>query len=102
MHQLSGTDSLFLAGETPAWHQHVAGLSIIDPTGVPDFCFDNVVASIARRLPAIPKLTWKLKAPPLHLDRADRVPDTNCRRRSWETPARSRTRSASTPARPPG
>jgi diacylglycerol O-acyltransferase / wax synthase len=75
--QLSGTDSLFLAGETPAWHQHVAGLSIIDPTGVPDFCFDTVVASIARRLPAIPKLTWKLKVPPLHLDRAVWIPDAD-------------------------
>jgi diacylglycerol O-acyltransferase / wax synthase len=73
--RLSGTDSLFLAGETASWHQHVAGLSIIDPTGVPDFSFDTVVRRIDDRLAAIPKLTWKLRETPLHLDRAVWVPD---------------------------
>ena len=29
--RMSGTDSLFLAGETPNWHQHVAGLVVLDP-----------------------------------------------------------------------
>ena len=57
MERLSGTDSLFLAGETPTWHQHVAGLTIIDPTGVADFSFDTVIRSIGDRLPLIPKLT---------------------------------------------
>ena len=75
MQRLSGTDSLFLAGETAAWHQHVGGLSIIDPTGVPGFSFDAVVRSIDDRLPAIPKLTWKLRQVPLSLDRAFWVPD---------------------------
>ncbi len=75
MQRLSGTDSLFLAGETPAWHQHVAGLSIIDPNGVPGFSFDTVVRSIRDRLPLIPKLTWKLREVPLGLHRAVWVQD---------------------------
>ncbi len=82
MQRLSGTDSLFLAGETPAWHQHVAGLSIIDPTGVSGFSFDTVVRRINERLPAIPKLTWKLREIPLSLHRAVWVadPDFDVRR----------------------
>ena len=82
MQRLSGTDSLFLAGETPAWHQHVAGLSIIDPSGVPDFSFDAVVRSIGERLPLIPKLTWKLREVPLGLHRAVWIadPDFDVRR----------------------
>ena len=72
MQRLSGTDSLFLAGETPAWHQHVAGLAIIDTSGVPNFCFDAVVRSVSERLPLIPKLTWKLREVPFGLHRAVR------------------------------
>ena len=82
MHRLSGTDALFLAGETPAWHQHIAGLSIIDPTDVPDFSYDTVVRSIGARLPLIPKLTWKLREVPLGLHRAVWIadPDFDVRR----------------------
>jgi WS/DGAT/MGAT family acyltransferase len=75
MKRLSGTDALFLAGETPSWHQHVAGLSIVDPSGVPGFSYDAVVRSIGERLPLIPKLTWKLREVPLGLQRAAWVPD---------------------------
>jgi len=75
MRRLSGTDALFLAGETPAWHQHVAGLSIIDPRGVAGFSYEAVVRSIGERLPLIPKLTWKLREVPLGLHRAVWVPD---------------------------
>lgn len=77
MQRLSGTDSLFLAGETPAWHQHVAGLSIIDSTGVPGFSFEAVARRIADRLPAIPKLTWKLREVPLSLHRPVWVADAD-------------------------
>ena len=73
--RLSGTDSLFLAGETPAWHQHVGGLTIVDPTGVAGFGFDALCRNVARRLPLVPKLTWKLKEVPLGLDRAVWVDD---------------------------
>jgi diacylglycerol O-acyltransferase len=73
--RLSGTDSLFLAGETPAWHQHVAGLVILDPRDAPAFGFETVVRTVGDRLPLVPKLTWKLKSVPLGLDRAVWVDD---------------------------
>jgi diacylglycerol O-acyltransferase / wax synthase len=73
--RLSGTDSLFLAGETPAWHQHVGGLTVVDPSGVPGFGFDALCRNVARRLPLVPKLTWKLKEVPLGLDRAVWIDD---------------------------
>ena len=76
MRRLSGTDSLFLVGETRAWHQHVAGLIVLDPRGVPDFGFEGVMHSVGERLPLVPKLTWKLKSPPLGLDRAVWIDDT--------------------------
>ena len=30
MRRLSGTDAVFLAMETPSWHQHVGGLTVLD------------------------------------------------------------------------
>ncbi len=75
MRRLSGTDSLFLAGETPAWHQHVGGLAIVDPSAAPGFGFDALCRNVATRLPLVPKLTWKLKEVPLGLDRAVWVDD---------------------------
>ena len=74
--RLTGTDSLFLAGETLAWHQHVGGLTIVDPAGVDGFSFESVFARIEERLPLVPKLMWKLKEVPLRLDRAIWVDDT--------------------------
>ncbi len=82
MRRLSGTDSLFFAGETPAWHQHVAGLTILDPRDAPGFGFESLMNTVGERLPLIPKLTWKLKPVPLGLDRAVWVddPDFDLRR----------------------
>jgi diacylglycerol O-acyltransferase len=77
MQRLSGTDALFLAGETAAWHQHIAGLSIVDPRGVDGFSYDAVVRSIGARLPLIPKLTWKLREIPLGLQRAVWIVDSD-------------------------
>ena len=75
MRRLSGTDSLFLAGETPAWHQHVAGLTVLDPRDASGFGFEALIRTVAERLPLIPKLTWKLKSAPLGLDRAVWIDD---------------------------
>jgi diacylglycerol O-acyltransferase / wax synthase len=75
MRRMSGTDSLFISGETPTWHQHVGGLVILDVAGVPGFGFDAVVRTVSDRLALIPKLTWKLKPVPLGLDRAVWVDD---------------------------
>ena len=77
MRRMSGTDSLFIAGETPTWHQHAGGLAILDAADVPGFGFDDVLRTVSDRLALIPKLTWKLKPVPLGLDRAVWVDDAD-------------------------
>lgn len=75
MKRLSGTDALFLSTETPAWHQHVGGLTVVDPAESDRFCFDEVRRTLLERLPRVPKFRWKLKEVPLRLDRAVWVED---------------------------
>ncbi len=75
MRRMSGTDSLFLAGETPNWHQHIAGLVVLDPTIVDGFGYERVAKSVGERLALVPKLTWKLKTVPLGLDRPHWIDD---------------------------
>jgi diacylglycerol O-acyltransferase / wax synthase len=77
MRRMSGTDSLFISGETPNWHQHAGGLAILDAADVPGFGFDDVLRTVSDRLALIPKLTWKLKPVPLRLDRAVWVDDAD-------------------------
>ena len=74
MKRLGGTDALFLSLETPSWHQHVGGLSIIDPQDR-NILFDEFVIKVKDRLPYAPKFTWKLKETPLGLDRPMWVDD---------------------------
>jgi diacylglycerol O-acyltransferase len=75
MRRMSGTDSLFLAGETPTWHQHIAGLVILDPSETEGYGYEKVAETVWSRLSLVPKLTWKLKTVPLGLDRAVWVDD---------------------------
>ena len=49
MRRLSGTDALFLSMETPAWHQHVGGLMILDPEGR-EVTYDTMLALIGERI----------------------------------------------------
>ena len=74
MKRLGGTDALFLALETPSWHQHVGGLSIVDPEDRV-IAFDEFVLKVNDRLPYAPKFRWKLKATPFGLDRPMWVDD---------------------------
>ncbi len=75
MKRLSGTDSLFLSMEMPAWHQHVGALTVLDTSDAPGFGYLAVRDSIATRLPLAPKFTWKLHQVPLGLDRPVWVDD---------------------------
>src|SRR5687768_12122526 len=75
MKRLSGTDALFLSTETPAWHQHVGGLTVLDPAESDRFSFAEVRRTLLERIPRVPKFRWKLKEVPLHLDRAVWVED---------------------------
>jgi WS/DGAT/MGAT family acyltransferase len=74
MRRLSGTDAVFLSMETPYWHQHVGGLTILDPQGR-DVSFEKVVELIEDRIAYAPKFRWKLKSMPLQLDRPMWVDD---------------------------
>jgi diacylglycerol O-acyltransferase len=75
MKRLSGTDALFLSTETPAWHQHVGGIAVLDPSESARFSFEEVRRVTLERLERVPKFRWKLKEVPLHLDRALWVED---------------------------
>jgi diacylglycerol O-acyltransferase len=77
MERLSGTDALFLSGENPAWHQHVGGLVVVDPTEADDFTFERFRESLLSRIDRVPKYRWRLKEVPLHLDRPVWVDDTS-------------------------
>lgn len=74
MKRLGGTDALFLSLETPSWHQHVGGLSIIDPQDR-TITFDEFAMKVRDRIPYAPKFMWKLKETPLGLDRPMWVDD---------------------------
>lgn len=74
MRRLSGTDSLFLAAETPSWHQHVGGLTILEP-GESGLGYDDVVRLTRERMEYAPKFRWKLKQAPFGLDRPVWVDD---------------------------
>ncbi len=76
MRRLAGTDALFLSMETPSWHQHVAGLTLLDPAGC-DISFDSVVKQIDDRLSYAPKFKWKVQEVPFGLDRPVWVDDAD-------------------------
>jgi WS/DGAT/MGAT family acyltransferase len=75
MEQLPGTDAAFLALETPDAPAHVGGLTILDPSTSPDFCFDKLVETVGQRIRLAPRLTQKLRQLPLGLDRPYLVND---------------------------
>jgi WS/DGAT/MGAT family acyltransferase len=74
MKRLGGTDALFLSMETPSWHQHIAGLTVLDPEGR-SITFDDVVKRIEERIVYAPKFRWKLQEVPFGLDRPVWVDD---------------------------
>ena len=75
MKRLSGSDQVFLSLETPDWHQHIAGMTVLDPSSEDEFTFETAVARLEERLELAPKFKWKLKQVPLGLDRPGWVED---------------------------
>ena len=68
MLRLSGTDTMMLAAETPGWHFHVGGLSIVECEDDPHATLLRIAEEVERRLPLAPKFTWKLREVPFGLD----------------------------------
>jgi diacylglycerol O-acyltransferase len=73
--RLRGTDAVFLAAETPTWHQHIGGMSILDPSDAPGFSFERILELLRERLPLSPKFAWKVKEVPGGFDRPVWVDD---------------------------
>jgi len=69
MHQLDGSDAVFLAMETPEAPAHVGGLTILDPSEAPDFGFERFCAMLDERMRLEPRYTRKLVEAPYGLDR---------------------------------
>ena len=59
MQRLTGSDALFLSMETPSWHQHIAGMTILDPSDCEYFNFDKAVKRIEERMDLTPKFRWE-------------------------------------------
>ena len=76
MRRLRGSDAVFLSMETSAWHQHVGGLTVLEPGDRP-VTFEEVVERIDGRLDWAPKFRWKIREVPLGLDRPMWVDDAD-------------------------
>ncbi len=66
---------MMLAAETPSWHFHVGGLTIVEVEGEPRAALQRIADELELRLPLAPKLTWKLRTVPFGLDLPVWVPD---------------------------
>ena len=69
MDRLSGLDASFLYLETPAQLMHVCGLTVLDPSTMPEgYSFATMRAGIEARVRDVPEFTRKLRRVPLGLD----------------------------------
>ncbi|MGH2573775.1 MAG: wax ester/triacylglycerol synthase domain-containing protein, partial [Actinomycetota bacterium] len=70
-------DASFLYLETPASHQHVGGLAILDPSTAPsgNLSFDDVVRVVSSRLHLVPRFRRKVVVPPFGVGRPAWVDD---------------------------
>jgi WS/DGAT/MGAT family acyltransferase len=78
MKRMSGVDAAFLYGETPAWHMHVSGVMLFDPSATPGgFSADRLMQRIAERVHLVPQFRYKLVEVPFGIDRPCWVEDPN-------------------------
>ena len=79
MQRLGPQDASFLYLETPAVHQHVGGLAILDPSTRPDgrLRYEHLVEIIGSRLHLAPRFRQKVMFPPLNVARPVWVDDVD-------------------------
>jgi WS/DGAT/MGAT family acyltransferase len=68
--QLSDADAVFLSVERPEAPSHIGGLTILDPSGRPEFGFERFLEILRERIELVARFKWKLFEPPLGIDRA--------------------------------
>src|SRR5207249_5726879 len=69
MERLSALDATFLYFETPAQHQHVCAVMVVDPSTVPGgYNYQKIKDHIASRLHLLAPFRRKLMTVPLRLD----------------------------------
>jgi len=69
MERLSALDATFLYFETPAQHQHVCAVMVVDPSTVPGgYHFEKIKQHIESRLHLLAPFRRKLMSVPLNLD----------------------------------
>jgi WS/DGAT/MGAT family acyltransferase len=69
VNQLSDGDAIHLAIETENAWSHVGGLSILDISEAPDFCFEALLKRVEERIELVPRFTWKLQEVAFGFDR---------------------------------
>jgi WS/DGAT/MGAT family acyltransferase len=68
MQRLTGMDATFLYTETPSAHMHVTGVSVFDPTTVPEgYDFEKVKDLVRNRLQLLPPVRRRLAMIPFGL-----------------------------------
>ena len=75
MHQLEGSDAIFLAMETPEAPGHVGGLTLLDPSTSPTFSYAHLCEVVNQRIRLEPRYMRKLVEVPFGLDRPYLVED---------------------------
>jgi len=77
LRQLTPREVLFVGGETASVYQHTAGLTLLDGSDTPGFCYEVFRQHLEQRLAGIPHFRWKLHEVPLGLDLPYWVEDEN-------------------------
>jgi diacylglycerol O-acyltransferase / wax synthase len=79
MERLGPQDASFLYLETPANHNHVGGLAILDPSTGPDgtLTFDLLRRVVGSRLHLVPRFRQKVVFPPVPIARPVWIDDSN-------------------------
>ena len=77
LRQLTPREVLLVGGENSRVYQHTAGLTLLDASMTPGFCYEFFRQHLEQRLSSIPHFRWKLHEVALGLDLPYWVEDEN-------------------------